>query len=138
MEYAVVVVIVLIAITLLIKKDGKNREVEIDKIFEGRSNLSPVEFHEKYYRDKGISKYITLGILKLLEENLETDLSRLRPDDDFSKNLRYLLEFDSMADVEIIESIESKFSIIISDTEAENIKTINDLVLFVSNRVSCT
>ena len=138
MEYAVVVVIVLIATTLLIKKDVKNREVEIDKIFEGRSTLSPVEFHEKYYRDKGIPKYITLDILKLLEENLETDLSRLRPDDDFSKNLRYLLEFDSMADVEIIESIESKFSVTISDTEAENIKTINDLVLFVSNRVSCT
>jgi len=60
------------------------------------------------------------------------------PDDDFSKNLRYLFEFDSMADVEIIESIESKFFIHISDIEAERIKTINDLVLFVNNRVSCT
>jgi acyl carrier protein len=138
MEYAVVVVIVLIAISLLIKKEDKRREVEIDKIFEGRIKLTPDEFYEEYYNDKGIPKYIILDILKLLEDELEADLSRLIPDDDFSKNLRYLFEFDSMADVEIIESIESKFSITISDTEAENIKTINDLVLFVKNRVSCT
>jgi acyl carrier protein len=138
MEYAVVVVIVLIAISLLIKKEDKRREVEIDKIFEGRTKLTPDKFYEEYYNDKGIPKYIILDILKLLEDELEADLSRLIPDDDFSKNLRYLFEFDSMADVEIIESIESKFSITISDTEAENIKTINDLVLFVKNRVSCT
>jgi acyl carrier protein len=138
MEYAVVVVIVLIAISLLIKKEDKRREVEIDKVFEGRIKLTPDEFYEEYYNDKGIPKYIILDILKLLEDELEADLSRLIPDDDFSKNLRYLFEFDSMADVEIIESIESKFSITISDTEAENIKTINDLVLFVKNRVSCT
>jgi acyl carrier protein len=138
MEYAVVVVIVLIAISLLIKKEDKCREVEIDKIFEGRIKLTPDEFYEEYYNDKGIPKYIILDILKLLEDELEADLSRLIPDDDFSKNLRYLFEFDSMADVEIIESIETKFSITISDTEAENIKTINDLVLFVKNRVNCT
>jgi acyl carrier protein len=138
MEYAVVVVIVLIAISLLIKKEDKRREVEIDKVFEGRIKLTPDKFYEEYYNDKGIPKYIILDILKLLEDELEADLSRLIPDDDFSKNLRYLFEFDSMADVEIIESIESKFSITISDTEAENIKTINDLVLFVKNRVSCT
>jgi len=46
MEYAVAVVIVIIAIILLIKKDDKNRDVEIDKIFEGRNKLSPDEFHE--------------------------------------------------------------------------------------------
>jgi acyl carrier protein len=138
MEYAVVVVIVLIAISLLIKKEDKRREVEIDKVFEGRIKLTPDKFYEEYYNDKGIPKYIILDILKLLEDELEADLSRLIPDDDFSKNLRYLFEFDSMADVEIIESIETKFSITISDTEAENIKTINDLVLFVKNRVNCT
>ncbi|MDX2368120.1 MAG: acyl carrier protein [Colwellia sp.] len=138
MEYAVVVVIVLVVISLFIKKDDKNRKVEIGKIFEGRKKLTPVEFYEKYYSDKGIPKYIILDILNLLEDELEADLSQLEPDDDFSKNLRYLFEFDSMADVEVIESIESKFSIKISDSEAENIKTINDLVLFVNNRVSCT
>jgi acyl carrier protein len=138
MEYAVVFVIVFFVITLLIKKDDKNREAEINKIFEGRNKLTPDEFYEKYYSDKGIPKYIIIDILKLLEAELETDLSRLMPDDDFSKNLRYLFEFDSMADVEIIESIENKFSLNISDTEAESIKTINDLVFFVNNRVTCT
>jgi acyl carrier protein len=138
MEYAVVFVIVFFVITLLIKKDDKNREAEINKIFEGRNKLTPDEFYEKYYSDKGIPKYIIIDILKLLEAELETDLSRIMPDDDFSKNLRYLFEFDSMADVEIIESIENKFSLNISDTEAESIKTINDLVFFVNNRVTCT
>ncbi len=138
MEYAVVFVIVFFVITLLIKKDDKNREAEINKIFEGRNKFTPDEFYEKYYSDKGIPKYIIIDILKLLEAELETDLSRIMPDDDFSKNLRYLFEFDSMADVEIIESIENKFSLNISDTEAESIRTINDLVFFVNNRVTCT
>jgi acyl carrier protein len=120
------------------KKDGKDRRFEINKIFDGREVLLPDEFYEKYYSDKGVSKYVVLDILALLETELEIDLSRLIPEDDFSKNLRYLFEFDSMADVAVVESIESKFSIKISDNEAENIKTINDLVLFVSNRVNCT
>ena len=137
MEYAVVIIIIFIAITLLMKKDDKDRVAEINKIFEGRKVLQPIEFHEKYYSDKDVPKYIVLDTLKLLESELETDLSRLIPEDDFSENLRYLFEFDSMADVAIIESIEDKFSLKISDSEAENIKTINDLVLFVNSRVNC-
>ncbi|WP_299267369.1 phosphopantetheine-binding protein [uncultured Psychrosphaera sp.] len=120
------------------KNDDKKRVAEIDKIFKGREVLLPDEFYEKYYNDKSIPKYIVLESLKLLADELDADLSRLVPEDDFSKNLRYLFEFDSMADVAIIEAMESIFSIKISDNEAENIKTINDLVLFVSNRVNCT
>ncbi len=138
MEYAVVIITLFLIIMVFVKNDDKKRVAEIDKIFKGREVLLPDEFYEKYYNDKSIPKYIVLESLKLLADELDADLSRLVPEDDFSKNLRYLFEFDSMADVAIIEAMESIFSIKISDNEAENIKTINDLVLFVSNRVNCT
>ena len=138
MEYAVVIITLFLIIMVFVKNDDKKRVAEINKIFKGREVLLPEEFYEKYYNDKSIPKYIVLESLKLLADELDADLSRLVPEDNFSKNLRYLFEFDSMADVAIIEAMESIFSIKISDNEAENIKTINDLVLFVSNRVNCT
>jgi acyl carrier protein len=138
MEYAIVIIVILIAAIMWGKIDDKNRDIEIVKIFKGRESLSPREFYEKYYGDRDISEYVVVNIIKILETTLETELSRLTPSDDLSENLRYLFEFDSMADVDIVESVESRFAIKISDTEAENINTINDLVLFVSSKANCT
>ena len=107
MEYAVVIILFIAITFFLIKKDDKDRSVEIDNIFDGRDSLSPEQFYKKYYSNKDVPDYIVVGIIKLLESELDTELSRLIPEDDFSKNLRYLFEFDSMADVAIIESIES-------------------------------
>ncbi|KZN68188.1 hypothetical protein N473_07125 [Pseudoalteromonas luteoviolacea CPMOR-1] len=138
MEYAVVIIILLIVAFMWARVDDKKREAQIDKIFEGRDSLEPEEFYEKYYGSTDISKAIVVDILVILETVLEIELSRLLPSDDFSQNLRYLFEFDSMADVDLVESLERKFLIKISDIEAENIKTIEDLVMFVSNKVNCT
>jgi acyl carrier protein len=138
MEYAIVIIVILIAAIMWGKIDDKNRDIEIVKIFKGRESLSPREFYEKYYGDRDISEYVVVNIIKILETTLDTELSRLTPSDDLSENLRYLFEFDSMADVDIVESVESRFAIKISDTEAENINTINDLVLFVSSKANCT
>ncbi len=101
-------------------------------------SLSPHEFYETYYSDKAVSEDVVIDIINILETEIETDHSRLIPSDDLSENLRYLFEFDSMADIAVIESVERKFSIKISDMEAENIKTINDLVLFVNSKIDCT
>jgi acyl carrier protein len=138
MEYAIVIIVILIAAIMWGKIEDKNRDIEIVKMFKGRESLSPREFYEKYYGDRDISEYVVVNIIKILETTLETELSRLTPSDDLSENLRYLFEFDSMADVDIVESVESRFAIKISDTEAENINTINDLVLFVSSKANCT
>jgi acyl carrier protein len=138
MEYAIVIIVILIAAIMWGKIDDKNRDIEIVKMFKGRESLSPREFYEKYYGDRDISEYVVVNIIKILETTLETELSRLTPSDDLSENLRYLFEFDSMADVDIVESVERRFAIKISDTEAENINTINDLVLFVSSKANCT
>jgi acyl carrier protein len=138
MEYAIVIIVILIAAIMWGKIEDKNRDIEIVKMFKGRESLSPREFYEKYYGDRDISEYVVVNIIKILETTLETELSRLTPSDDLSENLRYLFEFDSMADVDIVESVERRFAIKISDTEAENINTINDLVLFVSSKANCT
>ena len=133
MEYAIIIILVIV-VAFSIRSDSKGRAVKINKIFEGRESLSSDSFYDKYYSEKGVSRNIVLETLKLLESELEADLSKLIPEDDFSANLRFLFEFDSMADVSLIEGIENTFSIKITDAEAESIKTINDLIFFIHNR----
>lgn len=137
MEYAIIFIILAIVVAIQMKVDERKRDDEVNKIFKGRDSLSPDEFYEKYYSGR-VPKHIVIEIIKILELDLDTELSRLRPEDDFSNNLRYLFETDSMAGVEVIELIEHEFSIKISDDEAESIKTIDDLILFVNDRASCT
>ena len=74
-------------------------------------------------------------IRKILEEQLDADMSRLRAEDDFSKNLSFFWDFDSMANVEIVLAIEKHFQIKIADPEAEKIHTVSELVRLVSNKV---
>jgi acyl carrier protein len=55
-------------------------------------------------------------------------MSRLSAEDDFSKNLNFFWQYDSMADVEIVVRLEKEFDIKITDVEAERTKTVEDLV----------
>jgi acyl carrier protein len=61
-------------------------------------------------------------------------MSRLNLDDDFSQNLSFFWDYDSMANVEIICSLEEKFKIKILDKEAEETKTVNDIVNLVARK----
>ncbi len=62
-------------------------------------------------------------------------MSRLRAEDDFSKNLSFFWDFDSMANVEIVLAIEEHFQIKIADPEAENTHTVSELVQLVSSKI---
>ena len=62
-------------------------------------------------------------------------MSRLRAEDDFSKNLSFFWDFDSLADVEIVLAIQEHFRIEIPDSEAEQTHTVSELVQLVSGKV---
>ncbi len=129
------VIIVGIITYLSMRGDEVKRKNKIQSTFEGRDSLTPVEFYEKYYKEKGVPLDVVLGVRKILEGQLDADLSQLLSEDDFTKNLQFFFEFDSMADVEIIIALEKDFGIKIEDSEAEKTCTINDIIMLVTNKV---
>ena len=76
-----------------------------------------------------------MGVKKVLEAQLDTDLSRMVDSDDFSNNLSFFWDFDSMADVEVVCALEQEFKIKITDEEAENSQTVREIVELVWRKV---
>jgi len=115
--------------------ETKRKQKKIENAFKGRELLSPKAFYEKFYLDKEIAIETVKGVRKVLEEQLDCDLSQLSSEDDFSENLSFFWDFDSMASVEIVMALEEEFSIKIEDFEAEKAHTINDIIMLVSSKV---
>ncbi|MDD2760935.1 MAG: hypothetical protein PHH11_11655 [Methylomonas sp.] len=135
MSYLIFIVTaaLLIAVTNYLRY--KRRMNQIEAVFAGRIPLEPLEFYLRYFKGKGIPFYVVDGICSILEEHLSADLSRLREDDDFSKNLSFFWDFDSMADREIVCALENKFGIKISEEEAEKTHTVADIMDLVNSKL---
>lgn len=103
-----------------------------ERMFAGRSPLSSEEFYEKYFSDQGFKKDIVIRIKNVFNAKVGFDLSRLSADDDFSTELKYIWDHDSLADVEIIVSLEKEFVIKITDEEANRMHSIRDVVQLIS------
>jgi len=133
---AVIVGLTLISIPLGIIGD-KRRNKELENVFGGRQELDEQDFYERYFESKGIPFYIVRKIREILEEVLNADLSRLSAEDDFSKNLNFFWQEDSLADVEIFEKIEEEFEIKFYQSDFENLETtsVNDIVNIVWRKV---
>ncbi|MDP2247304.1 MAG: acyl carrier protein [Nitrosomonadales bacterium] len=125
------ILVSLILIGLLIKHDSSKKNKRIQAVFSSRDSLTNEEFYQSFYKTKGASLRVIQGVRKVLEEQLDADMSRLAATDDFSKNLAFFFEFDSMADVEIICGLEKEFAIKITDSEAEKTRTIDDIIQLV-------
>jgi acyl carrier protein len=115
---------------------SENRERKINEVFLGREALDVKSFYEKYYRDSGIDVAVVEGVKAILETNLGADLSQISKEDDFSKNLAFFWDFDSMVDVEIIIELEKYFDIKISDEEAAQKTTVDSLIRLVHNKLT--
>ena len=80
---------------LLDKIDFSGRR-QHEQIFAGRSPLSSEEFYEKYFSDRGFTKGIVVRIKNIFDAKIGFDLSRLSAEDDFSTELKYIWDHDSL------------------------------------------
>ncbi|WP_426172133.1 acyl carrier protein [Pseudoduganella sp. R-34] len=117
-----------------VRLDAWRRRRRIERAFQGRESLTPETFYETYFLKKGFPLSVVAGVRDVLETQLSADLSRLVDTDDFSKNLSFFWSFDSMADVEVVCALEERFHIEISDDEALNAHTVEDIVSLVHKK----
>jgi len=127
MEY-IVALVVSILFFLYWFFEKRNAEIKYKSAFSGRKSISPETFYEKYFKEQKIPEHIVYGVKRILEEQLDTDLSKLEAEDDFSTNLNFFFALDSMADVEIVVALENEFKINIEDKETEKTHTVRDIV----------
>lgn len=100
----------------------------IEQRFGTRERLGGNTFYESYFAGRGIPRDVVIGVREVLECVLQADLSFLRDSDDFSRNLSFFWDFDSLADVEVVKALEDRFGISIDEAEARHTTTIRQLV----------
>lgn len=115
--------------------ERKARKKKMDAAFAEREWLDEQSFYEAYFQSRGIPFDVVVKVRRILEDVLEADLSRLSAEDDFSRNLSFFWEYDSMADVEIVVRLEEEFGIKIADAETEQIRTIEDMINLVWSKL---
>lgn len=128
-------IVVVTFVVWSLRRESRAKEKKIKEAFTGRESLTPDGFYDRYCLGIGVAPEVVFGIRKILEEQLGADMSRLRAEDDFSKNLSFFWDFDSMANVEIVLALEEHFQIKIADPEAEKTHTVSELVQLVSGKV---
>jgi len=109
-------------------REAKAKQGKIAEAFSGRDPKTEQQFFESYFLSEGVPFSVVSGVRRILEEHLDADLSRLEAVDDFSKNLGFFWNYDSMADVEIVSALEKEFSIKITDQEAAATRTVREIV----------
>jgi len=127
-------VIALFVSFLWLNKRRERRKIEA--AFAGREPLTDEQFFERYFRTKGVRIDVASEVRRILAEQIGQDLSRLQSSDDFTKNLKFLFEIDSLVDVEIVLALEKSFGIKITDQEAQAMRTVEDIVLAVQSKLS--
>nr|WP_086939163.1 phosphopantetheine-binding protein [Thaumasiovibrio occultus] len=132
---ALVICLLVVFVIKYVKTDAKYKH-DLEHVFANRPALTGDEFYQHYFADTGVSQDVVVGILEILEQQLDIDLSRLAAEDDFSKNLAFLFDFDSMADVAIVVALEERFDIDISDKEAASAKSVNQIVRLIHKKQS--
>ena len=121
-----------------IRRSERARKRKLTDTFAGREPLTPEQFYQRYYADSGIAPEVVLAIHRILEQELETALPYLQPQDSFAGNLRFLFEFDSMADVALLLAIEDHFQISFTDEEAKATRTVAELIQSVADKLAKT
>ncbi|HEX7860873.1 MAG TPA: acyl carrier protein [Verrucomicrobiae bacterium] len=116
--------------------NSKEKEERLERFFSGREPLDDSQLWESYFKNVGVALDTVAKVRRILSDVLEVDLLRIRDKDDFSKELAFFWDLDSMADVEVVQQIEKGFDIAITDSEAEAMKTLRDIVLLVHTKIT--
>jgi acyl carrier protein len=105
------------------------RQERLDYVFAGRQPLDDLQLWEGCFKQLGVGLEIVVAVRFIFSSVLKADLSRIRDTDDFSRELAFVWDMDSLARAEIMQGIENHFRIRISEAEAETMKTLKDIVL---------
>lgn len=106
----------------------KKRRKRVEEIFAGRQTLDERAFYEKYFQSSGVPAYVAMKIRGIMERALGEDLSRLSAEDDFRGNLKFFLDEDDWAGIDIVEEIEKEFGIRFNQSECERMLKVKDIV----------
>ena len=112
------------------------KQRELDHLLAGREPFDDVKIWERCFRPRGVTFDTVRRVRRILCDILEVDLSLIRAKDSLSKELAFLWELDSLADLKIVHSLEEEFKITISDAEAEAMKTLLDMITAVHGKIS--
>lgn len=110
-------------------------EQAVDRAFSGRLVLSDEEFYQRFFAGSGIAPEVVAKVRQAYVELLPLDMHRLHPDDDFSRELQVVWDFDSMADVELVCELEKRFGISFPRDGVLEIVTMRQMVEFVDRAV---
>ena len=135
MKPAIGIIGMLLLFALLVWAEKKKRLRKIEGAFAGRAELNDQDFFENHFRASAVPLAVVSKVREILSEQLGANMSRLAGADDFTTNLKFLFDFDSLVDVAIVNALEEEFSIKISDEEAQAMHTIEDIVLSVARHV---
>ena len=116
--------------------ERRQKQKAIEQAFAGREPLDDGQLWKRYFQQYGVAPETVAKVRKILSEHLGADLSRIRDTDDFSANLAFFWDFDSMADVDIVIAFEEQFGISLTNAEAEVMKMVKDMVLGVHARIT--
>jgi acyl carrier protein len=116
--------------------DSDKKQKKLERIFRGREPLDDSQLWETYFKREGVALDTVTRVRCILSEFLDADLLRIRDTDDFSKELAFFWDLDSLADVEIVQALEQEFHITITDAEAVAMKTLRDMVLGVHAKLT--
>ena len=118
-----------------VESERKQKQQKVGDVFAGREPLDDRQLWERYFRQSGVAPETVAKIRQIFSTKLEADLSRIRDTEHFSKELAFFWDFDSLADVELVQALEEQFGITITDAEAEAMKTFRDIVLKVHAKI---
>lgn len=111
--------------------ESKAKRKKVEETFANRQPLDERAFYERYFESRGVPFFVVSKVRQILEEELEADMSRLSVEDDFTKNLCFFWQYDSLADVRIVVRLEEEFGIKITDAETGTADTVENLIDFV-------
>jgi len=123
----IIAILLVVGIPMWIYESRAKRK-KFEEAFAGREPLDEQTFYETYFQSRGVPADVVIKVRRVLEEVLDADLSRLKAEDDLTRNLGFFFQYDSMADVELVKRLEEEFNIKIADAEAEKTRTVEDIV----------
>lgn len=120
------------------RREQRRRKADIRAAFDGRTGLSADEFFAEHFSESPVPRDVAVAdkLRSIFEFVADADLSLLRRHDRFSQEMKFIWDRDSMADVEIVSSVEREFHIKIPGPVLDEAKTFRDLGCIVWAKVN--